>query len=213
MLSCSPYADAQLAAEKEAYWEEMREKMRSRDWDDMKIYDSEHPSTKSSLILEFKPKTSPKRFFTKATGPRWHAMMRIRAKNVPRLMRDGYFRWSSRNYCEGSSALRLDDNLWPERLGCDDSWRQTRTYALKDDGDDPEWHATLAVVSKDRSTVLNFDLDMITFDTIHTVKAYNWSGEQVYEANQSNPIDNFNLIYPNIVLGGWWGGPKRASKQ
>ncbi|CAH0057540.1 unnamed protein product [Clonostachys solani] len=207
---CPPsYADTQLATEKETYWE----KIRPRDWADMDLSWHNHPSEKSSLILEFKPKPGQKRLFRDASEPHWHAMMRIRAKNVPRLMRDGYFQWSPRNYCEGSSALRLDDKLWPERLGCDESWRQTRIYALKDEGDNPEWHATLAVVSKERFTVLNFDLGIITLDTIHVVKAYNWKGEQVYEASQSRPAENFNLIYPNIVLGGWWGGPEPAPTQ
>ncbi|CAI6099118.1 unnamed protein product [Clonostachys chloroleuca] len=175
---CLPnYPDAQLATENEAYWE----KMRPRDWDDKDLYDHDHPSKKSSFVLEFKPKSGLRKLFSDARGSHWQAMMRIRAKNVPRLMRDGFF--------------------------------QTRTYAFKDEGDDPEWHATLAVVSKERFTIVNYDLGMITPDTITMVKAYNWKGEQVYEANQSRPRENFNLIYPNVILGGWWGGPQPAPTQ
>ncbi|CAG9956638.1 unnamed protein product [Clonostachys rosea f. rosea IK726] len=207
---CLPnYPDAQLATDNEAYWE----KMRPRDWDNMDLSDHHKPSEKSSLILEFKPKSGLKTLFKNASESNWRAMMRIRTKNVPRLMREGFFQLSPKNYCEGSSALRLDNKIWPERLGCDDSWRQTRTYAFKDEGDNPEWHATLAVVSKERFTIVNFDLGMITPDTISLVKAYNWNGEQVYEANQSRPRENFNLIYPNVVLGGWWGGPQPAPTQ
>ncbi|CAG9981174.1 unnamed protein product [Clonostachys byssicola] len=188
--------------------------MRPYNWDDMHLFDHAHPSENSSLILEFKPKTGLKRLFSDERGSsHWHAMMRIKAKNVPRLMRDGFFQLSPKNYCEGSSALRLDDAVWPKRLGCDDSWRQTRTYAFKDEGDDPEWHAILAVVSKERFTIVNFDLGMITPETINMVKAYNWKGEQVYEANPSRPRENFNLIYPNVVLGGWWGGPQTTPTQ
>lgn len=109
---CLPnYPDAQLATENEAYWE----KMRPRDWDDMDLYDYDHPSKNSSFVLEFKPKSGLRKLFSDARGSHWQAMMRIRAKNVPRLMRDGFFQVSPR-YCEGSSALRLDDDLWPKRL-------------------------------------------------------------------------------------------------
>lgn len=195
-----PYGSHQQTREEEEadrlekYWETLR----PDDWDN---------GFKSGINIFFETNGHfLDRLFGLEAEPAWRAELIVLAANVPGLMSRG-FHWSLDNF-DPSSSIRFHDGE-PKWAGyCNTRvWKHVRIYHLREAGENPTWKATLKVYAKSKSTVINFDRRWITKDTICLVAATNWDRRLVYLVNRANPTYNFNFLFGDMPLEGWWGWP------
>ncbi|KAK7212160.1 hypothetical protein V2G26_019338 [Clonostachys chloroleuca] len=161
------------------------------------------PLVKISSVIRGWFKTVPERD--------WYAALRLNAKNIPGLMRDG-FHWSSANIVPGRGFILLDNRDLPREIGLGlTNCNHTRTYKLKgNENTDTEWRGTLYVSAKKSCTITTFDLSWLTQDKIILVRAYDWNSRPVYAYNWFRDRENFNVVYEGMPLKGWWPWPKAS---
>lgn len=186
------------ASQIEAFWDRMR--LSNPDW-----------NKKPNLVFKFAPKSAPKfgriwnlrRVFRGKPG--WHATMSIWARNIPRLMRCGFY-WSPADLFKGQGCIlpRHDPGSGP------DEHKRYYTFENRDPAQD--WTARLCVFSNDALTVANFDLAWITMGTIMDVEAWNHQGHRVYRAPRGSK-PGFNAIYDQMPMEGWWPWPKKLADE
>ncbi|CAG9987528.1 unnamed protein product [Clonostachys byssicola] len=159
------------------------------------------PLVKNSSVIREWFKTVPERD--------WYAALRLNAKNIPGLMRDG-FHWSSANIIPGRGFILLNNRDLPREIGLGlTSCNHTRTYKLKgNENTDIEWRGTLYVSARKSCTITTFDLNWLTQDKIIFVSAYDWNSKPVYSYNWFRNSENFNVVYEGMPLKGWWPWPK-----
>lgn len=182
-------------------------------WDTVQPADWERRTAnlKFEFVPEIRQGPSIRRLFT----PAWHAVMHVNARNMPLLMRDGFY-WSEKNFVKSNERLILSDNSLPHRDGKGSSWKHTRKYGLTSLPGEPEWRALVYVYAKRRSVVLGFNLDRITMDTVVKVNAEGWcSGFTVYTAERrlGRPGIICNTLMGDMELDGWWPGPKKQGHR
>lgn len=207
----------------EARWDQEREKIKPCQCKP-KCYTA---CTKhNNICLGFEPKImqsmSIKRLFRdRKTHPAWRADIIISARNVPRLMRRGFF-WSPWNNFNLRQKIVLDSKDIRKMIGrsiaptwgwtLEKEWKHRRHYHIKDDGPDLEWEGTLSVYATKPSTVINFDLGAITMDTTVWAAAFDWNRNIVYDTRRG-PQESYNLVYPGMPLKGWWPWPKAPETE
>lgn len=163
-----------------------------------------------NLTFRFSPEAQQTvtigRFFrNRKEHPGWCAAMWIRARNIPRLMRRGFY-WSAANIIKGEDRLLLDDFPIPFLR------RHRRTCRLIDVGQHPEWEAMFCVESGRRDTVINFDMNRVTMNTVVEVEALDWDGKTIYFAQKRSGLF-FNSIFDQMPLDGWWPWPKGSGEE
>jgi hypothetical protein len=141
------------------------------------------------------------------TAKPWFACLQIKCEDVPRLMREGFF-WSAENILpEGgymSSEIR-EDHI---DLGC----RHQRTWiiAKKPNNEAPQWSGTLEVASPLLETLVNFRIRDQSTKNVFWAYAWNRAGHMIYNYESDNHIHNYNCIYDDQPLKGWWPWPKES---
>ena len=158
--------------------------------------------------------------------PAWRALLHLQVRNTARLMREGFY-WSSENLeqQEHKINLNLKPNKIPKQLSKmifapawgwtrhdHADWKHSRTYFISDNVPAKEWRGTLVVYGKKPSTVIEFDINAITPETVVWARAWNWRGNICYDTCGGQGA-RFNTLFNEMPLDGWWPWPKRPDDR
>lgn len=184
-------------------------------------WDHERPAHwlegKCNLLLQFKSQHSIFSRLVGRAGPSWSAQLEVKAKNIPRLMRRGFY-WSPADIQKGDDHIELDLKFAtapkPVHRGKDapTKWNHVRTRRLRDHSGDGEWFALLHVFAMEVETLLNFDLELLTMDRLRRQVAYDWNREVVYWAHRSDKRV-YNITSQQAPVGWWLGGTVEISRE
>ncbi|KAK3896606.1 hypothetical protein C8A05DRAFT_39847, partial [Staphylotrichum tortipilum] len=121
----------------------------------------------------------------------WAACLTVRCEHVARLMDEG-FHWSA-------------DNLLP------DEGSMSRSLHEAPGRKTPRWVARLEVISPFLDVLAAFPL--LDLSPAHVCSANAWDprGKLVYNYNCRTPGRNYNCIYDDRPLRGWWPWPKKGT--
>ncbi|KAK2007369.1 hypothetical protein LZ32DRAFT_610387 [Colletotrichum eremochloae] len=142
----------------------------------------------------------------------WEAKLQAKARDVPRLLREGFY-WNTANVDWEAGYIQLDLST-DDEPGAADYWSCSRTFFLSDLSDDPQWTAKLVVYAAKTSVLSRFTLSSINMDTMNWATAWRKVNEQgnneqwVYTWDRYDPEENFNAIYGDMPLKGWWPWPR-----
>lgn len=139
------------------------------------------------------------------TAP-WVAILEITTTDMPRLMREGFF-WSVENIVpeEGFMSSGTEPGWTPF-----ESSNHQRTWVLADKSNDeaPRWVGVLEVVTPSSEILPSFRAQNLTRENVCAAVACNGLGFPIYEYNYWTPRKNFNCIYDDKPLQGWWPWPR-----
>lgn len=142
------------------------------------------------------------------SGIEWEVRLRVKTRDLARLMREG-FQWTTENVCPDMTYIEPD--LQEEaltRVG----WSCSRNYYLSDLGNNPYWAAKLIVCARNLDVLSRFKVSDLRQHMISQAFARNGEdGPFSYRYRPYNPHLNFNAIYGDFPLEGWWPWPKRQS--
>ncbi|KYK61656.1 hypothetical protein DCS_02799 [Drechmeria coniospora] len=166
---------------------------------------------KYNLWLSFFPDAK----ITTMEGVDWEAELIVYAKNVQKLMKDGFY-WTEANVQKNKGYLLIGRESLPSEIRQDGHWSHARCYQLSDRSShstttgDIQWLATLWVYAHEVSVLSNFRLHDLSVNKIASAHAKNTEGRMIYEFNATLPHSNFNAIYDDKPLKGWWPWPKQS---
>ncbi|KAF5127248.1 hypothetical protein E5D57_008176 [Metarhizium anisopliae] len=148
-------------------------------------------------------------------GP-WVAAIIFRVKDLPAAMKQGLY--CSQDNVDLSGCCFYDDlqsmppafQDWGLRL---QDWGLThaRRFQLIDLAENPQWKATLFVVSRGIKPLCRFRIQTLSVNNILGTAAFTRDGKLAYMYNRAEPERNFNAIYDDMPLRGWWPWPKNSS--
>jgi hypothetical protein len=190
------------AAEIEAAWDRKRPEMWQR-WINMTI--RYEPVCRQSLTM--------KRIFrNRRTHPSWCATLKVKAKNISRLLHRG-FDWTWVNVAQMDMDQARLERCKPAR-GLKKviiPWKHMRAYRLKGVGPHAGWTAVLSVRSIRLDVVLNFNVEQLTKDTVCAIFAFDWDKTLAYHACRRDwPYIQFNDISKQMPRSDWWLKPQPA---
>ncbi|KAI0161013.1 hypothetical protein GGR52DRAFT_155721 [Hypoxylon sp. FL1284] len=139
----------------------------------------------------------------------WYARMDVKCRDVPLLMCEG-FHWTTANVVKEDGMIRDAHPLLPP-LGV--GLRRctvTRYYTLRDLQKPPRWTACLRVHAAALEVLSGIRLETWTPDMIRDARAYGLQRALIYQYLEHRPNDNFNAIYDDMPLSGWWPWPKES---
>ncbi|WYZ36047.1 hypothetical protein EsH8_X_000694 [Colletotrichum jinshuiense] len=145
-------------------------------------------------------------------GTEWSASLHVKVKDLPRLMREG-FHWTLVNFHREASFFNKNISEPPLRQS---GWSCSRTYYLSDlDEDDPQWTAKLMVCARERQVLTRFRLVELRPELVFYTLAWNPECREqfYYTFDRHDPEKNFNAIYDDMPLEGWWPWPKRQASN
>ncbi|KAF9872230.1 aldehyde dehydrogenase (NAD+) [Colletotrichum karsti] len=174
----------------------------SKEWKDIPITLTIGLSTTPIPILSGKEATETRACL------KWEARLEVKAKDMPRLMREG-FHWTTANCHRESTYVNNEIEAGPREEG----WKCARYYFLSDLGKDPYWTAMLVVLARDIQTLAQFRIDTLRPDMVYTVIGSNAKSQWIYRFDTLDPSQNFNAIYDDMPLEGWWPWLKDKGKQ
>ena len=142
----------------------------------------------------------------------WAALLFVKCQDVPRLMREGFF-WSVDDVLpEEGYMIHQVPAGWAAKGFC-----HARHWILADggksDNDASRWVGRLEVVSPWVDVVSRFVLDRLAPRHVCSASAYNASNQLIYNFNCRVSGKNYNCIYDDKPLDGWWPWPKREDKD
>ncbi|CAH0004503.1 unnamed protein product, partial [Clonostachys byssicola] len=156
------YTSLRVADREAAIVEDVWEAMIPRRWQELKWFNLEF--TCAPEIFHENKSFIQRILRDRKAQQYWKAKLFVKAKNIPRLMRQG-FHLSAADLIPGYGEMHFDDQGRAEEVGFDPSWKHRRCYYFMDTAGDPEWKATLEVFAKSPSVVMNFRLEWTTPDT------------------------------------------------
>ncbi|ODA84296.1 hypothetical protein RJ55_02816 [Drechmeria coniospora] len=148
-------------------------------------------------------------------GVDWEAELIVNAKNVQQLMKDGFY-WTEANVQKNKGYLLIGRESLPSDIRQHGHWSHARFYQLSDRSShstttgDIQWLAALWVYAHEVSVLSNFRLHDLSVNQIVRAIAKNTEGKMIYEFNAILPHSNFNAIYDDKPLRGWWPWPKQS---
>lgn len=134
----------------------------------------------------------------------WLALLSVKVADMPRLMREG-FHWNGANFCMDEGYLEEV----PEARRLQNDMTVARHYTLTDLSDEPNWHGTLMVSARNFKVLSTFRVSDLSPDQTLVALGTKTSGQYVYHYSAENPDKNFNAIYDDMPMEGWWPWPKR----
>lgn len=135
----------------------------------------------------------------------WIARMDIQFKDVCATMEQGLY-WSRDNI--DPTGSKVFHNSWGK--SAEDGFTRGRQFHLIDLAEDPQWKASLVVYAPKVKALSEFRIQNLSVDNIADMTAFTGDGRWIYEYNRGDPGQNFNAIYDDMPLGGWWPWPKNA---
>lgn len=145
---------------------------------------------------------------------KWEAQLRVCAKDVSRLMRQG-FHWDASNvhwergYFAHTNRKAKDGPFNRVDLG-KNGWPIVRCFFLSDKAKDPEWTARLCVGAHEVPVLSGFRLGDLSVELIPKTIAWNEDGRLIYYFEADKPTANINVYYNNRPLEGWWPWPRNS---
>ncbi|KAG7285551.1 hypothetical protein NEMBOFW57_010180 [Staphylotrichum longicolle] len=140
----------------------------------------------------------------------WAAILEVKCRDVPHLMREGFF-WSAENVLPEEGYLSPESRPEWTALGC----RHKRTWILADQSDngqgqrrDPQWVGRLEVVSPVPEALPGFRVQELSRSNVYSAAAWNAREQLVYRYDYRSPSQNCNCIYDDKPLKGWWPWPR-----
>jgi hypothetical protein len=137
----------------------------------------------------------------------WMAVLYVECRDVPRLMREGFY-WDRANviYEDEHVFTRTDPEVNQEGQ----HWCGKRYYYLKDLQQPQRWTATLHVYTLTNLMLYYFDLGQLSKERFQRTFAYSPFGRTIYQYHYSLPRCCYNLIYNNMPIEGQWPWPTRC---
>jgi hypothetical protein len=138
----------------------------------------------------------------------WAAWFNVHCQDVPRLMRDGFF-WSVDNVLPEEGNMPSAWTAWEAK-----GFRHTRRWILSDKpnnhGGTPRWVGRLYVISPSMELLARFRVQNLSPNQICSANAWDSDSDLVYNYNCRVSGQNFNCIYDDEPLEGWWPWPKKG---
>lgn len=137
----------------------------------------------------------------------WAAVLEVKCRDVPRLMREGFF-WSAENVLPEEGHISPESRHHWTALGC----LYKRTWILADksnDGQTPRWVGRLEVTSPLLEVLSGFRTQHLSRNNICAATAWNALEQSIYNYDHQFPSDNYNCIYDDKPLKGWWPWPRK----
>ncbi|KID87864.1 hypothetical protein MGU_05102 [Metarhizium guizhouense ARSEF 977] len=156
--------------------------------------------------MNFPPLIGPWKYDKKAHNDApWIAYMDIRFKDVCATMEQGLY-WSQDNIDpNGSCFFNTTD---PALLAYD--FFRGRRFHLIDLAENPQWKGELEVYASSAKTLSEFRIQNTLVDNITSMTAFTGDERWIYAYKRGDPGQNFNAIYDDMPLRGWWPWPKNA---
>lgn len=136
----------------------------------------------------------------------WVAILIVKSRDVPLLMREGFF-WSAENVLPEEGYISRETRREWTDLG----FHYTRTWILTDKSNDetPLWVGHLGDFSKSGEIVPGFRVRSLSRENVHAAWAWNRLQKATYTYEYRQPRHyNFNCIYDDKPLQGWWPWPR-----
>jgi hypothetical protein len=142
---------------------------------------------------------------TQYTPKPWVAVLQIQCKDVPRLMREGFF-WSADNVLPEEGYISDDVRPLCAKLGC----RHKRTWVIADkpNDEDSQWSGHVELSSPLLETVAQFQIDDLPRASVFVAYGWNKDGYSIYSYDHRYPGHRYNCVYEDKPLEGWWPWPK-----
>lgn len=143
----------------------------------------------------------------------WHALMSIQADDMPRLMRDG-LHWTEANLDREAGYVELNPQV-SIRHPPPPFVKFIRVYYLRDLGAKPLWTAKMAVCFSNTDQLSQFQFCDLKLDHVTVCTAESADHKLLYAYQRISKFENinFNTIYDDMPLEGWWPWPKRSTKD
>lgn len=140
----------------------------------------------------------------------WFAALCIVAKDLPTLMRTGFY-WDERNVLENQGSVIEGPGAFRHEKGYQ-SIKYTRQYPLSEMSDDPTWIGCLEVYSNSMGDLGRFRINHLAREDIIYAHAMNPRKELVWEYLLADPDLDVNTICKDSQLEGWWPPARRNGK-
>lgn len=138
----------------------------------------------------------------------WMAHFQVWCKNMPRLLREGFF-WSVENIVPEKGRLLRERRPDLTDLGC--SYR--RNWYLIDQHRDqpantPQWEGSLVVSSHRIDVLANFQMRDLTWENVYRASVYTDDGDKIYNYTALEADRNYNCFYDDMPMKGFWPWPR-----
>jgi hypothetical protein len=116
-------------------------------------------------------------------------------------MREGFF-WSTENILPEEGCM-VHPTPW---YWSDMGFHYARMWILADrcNGEDPQWEAQLDVITPFFEILPRFQVDGLSGDNVWMAHEWNSLQQAVYHYDYDWPSYNYNCIYGDKPLQGWW---------
>ncbi|KAI0379402.1 hypothetical protein F5Y04DRAFT_282824 [Hypomontagnella monticulosa] len=144
----------------------------------------------------------------------WMGLLHVKCDDMAQLMRDG-FHWTTQNVQRedgyyGTTSACTDHNPNDKEWLLHCGFYETRHYFLRDlQHNPPRWVANFKFHAREREILTRIRLEYLTVERIFRAKAFGDACETIYEFRRYQPERNFNAIYDDMPLDGWWPWPKK----
>lgn len=146
----------------------------------------------------------------------WIAVIAFRVKDLPAAMKQGLY-WSQDNvdlsgccFYDDLQSMPPQSQDWGLRLQ-DYGFTHARRFQLIDLAENPQWKGTLFVFSRGIKPLCRFRIQNISVGNILGATAFTRDEKMAYMYSRLEPERNFNAIYDDMPLGGWWPWPKNSN--
>ncbi|KAK4232910.1 hypothetical protein C8A03DRAFT_19908 [Achaetomium macrosporum] len=164
-----------------------------------------------TLMLSMVPEPSVPVQRTEARTTPWVATLIVKCEDMPRLMREGFF-WLAENVVPEHGFL--SDSL--TRAWTAGGYRHFRVWILAktcSPDETPRWVARLEVVAASIEPLSKFRVQDLSRENVLRANAWDTKKRCVYNYHCCDPDLNYNCIYDDKPLDGWWPWPKERDHQ
>ncbi len=143
----------------------------------------------------------------------WEATLTVKCPDVPRLMREGFF-WSADNIVPEEGFMKA---VGPRSRAY--GYSHVRTWILTDKPEsrgrhgNSQWVACLEVSATAIETLTGFMPQNMTRAHIWKANAWDEHGRTIYNYDSYTPAQNYNCVYDDTPLRGWWPWPRREDGE
>lgn len=143
----------------------------------------------------------------------WYAQMSIQCHDVPRLMREG-LHWTSANLIQEEGYVTdYDYKDKPLYRSNKTKFINTRVLFLADRQAPARWTSYLHVHATSLDIIRNFRLSDLCMNMVQSVTADTASSQRIYQFQACNQQENFNAIYDDMPMEGWWPWPRKGGQE
>lgn len=136
----------------------------------------------------------------------WEANVDVSVKSLPESMRQGWS-WSEDNIdrAGGQLIVKMSDL---DQIQQEAGWCCGRRYKLVDRAEDPQWEAVVWIYAKDLQSLSCVKVNDLLYEKAYATWATNENNCLAYLFHRRSPLLNFNAIYDEMPLTGWWPWPR-----